>query len=283
MSGKLLKIKSKIKATNKTKKITKALELIAASKMKSFQLNAIHTQDYEKVLVNTALSYHDLDFVNIYTEERTIGKKLFILYTSDKGFCGPLNTKLINTLINSNEWKETTPENRLLITFGRKGYNYARNNKISVVKSYEDLDEKISILRLSKIIDEILSFWDKELIQELFMISPQFKNTFVYYPKLEKFLPLNFSSAEDTCPNSIYEPNSQDFLNGIYLKIIFAKFYKNWMELKATEYSSRMLAMQNSTNSASEIITSLTLKYNKNRQETITNEIIEVLGSTNND
>jgi len=114
------------------------------------------------------------------------------------------------------------------------------------------------------------------------MVTPFFKNTFAYYPKIEKFLPLNFEESEKV-PNTIYEPNSQEFLDGIFLKIIFAKFFGSLMELKATEYSSRMIAMQNSTKSASEIIKKLTLKYNKNRQEAITNEIAEILGNKFNE
>jgi len=282
MSGKLIKLKSKIKATTKTKKITKALELIAGIKMKNFQEKAVRSQKFEAELLKTAQNYLDLDFENIYTEKRDQGKTLFVLYTSDKGFCGPLNTKLISTLTKSNLWNELDKDERFLITIGKKGFDFARNNKISVIKSYKDLEENISIPHLVSIIDEILSFWDQNLIKELYMVTPFFKNTFAYYPKIEKFLPLNFEESEKV-PNTIYEPNSQEFLDGIFLKIIFAKFFGSFMELKATEYSSRMIAMQNSTKSASEIIKKLTLKYNKNRQEAITNEIAEILGNKFNE
>jgi F-type H+-transporting ATPase subunit gamma len=283
MSGKLIKLKSKIKATTKTKKITKALELIAASKLKNFQDKALMSQKFEEELIRVAQLNYDLDFENIYTELREEGKTLFVLYTSDKGFCGPLNSKLISTLTKSDLWKNTPIENRLLITIGKKGYDFARNNKISVVKSFQEIEENISIPNLASIIDEVVSLWDQNLIKDLHMVTPYFKNTFAYYPKIEKFLPLNFKDNDETHPNTIFESNSQEFLQGIFLKIIFAKFFRSFMELKATEYSSRMLAMQNSTNSASEIIKSLTLKYNKSRQESITNEIAEILGNKFNE
>lgn len=283
MSGKLIKLKSKIKATTKTKKITKALELIAASKMKSFQDKALISQKFENELKSVAIQNLDLDFENIYTEKRDEGKILFVLYTSDKGFCGPLNSKLISTLTKSPEWLENNSENKLLITIGKKGYDFARNNKISVVKSFQDINENISIPELANLIDEILSFWDQELIKELYMVSPHFKNTFAYYPKIDKFLPLIFEEKEDPEVNTLFDPNSQEFLDGIFLKIIFSKFFRSFMELKATEYSSRMIAMQNSSKSASEIIKGLTLKYNKNRQEAITNEIAEILGNKYNE
>jgi F-type H+-transporting ATPase subunit gamma len=283
MSGKLIKLKSKIKATTKTKKITKALQLISASKMKSFQDKAISSRKFEEELNKLAVENYDLDFENTYTENRTSGKILFILYTSDKGFCGPMNSKLITTLTKSELWEKTIPQEKLLITFGKKGYDFARNNKVSVIKNYQEISENISIPELVSIIDEILLLWDQEQIKELHMVAPHFKNTFVYYPKIEQFLPLNFLNDENNNPNTIFEPSSQEFLDSIFLKIIFAKFFRNFMELKATEYSSRMIAMQNSTDSASEIIKSLTLKYNKNRQEAITNEIAEILGNKFNE
>lgn len=279
MGSKIIKLKKKIKATSKTKKITHALELIAASKMKNFQLKAIQSQKFEQDLINIAKNNYDLDFVNIYSELREEGKSLFILYTSDKGFCGPLNSKLINTLIKSQQWNEIDIENKLLVTIGKKGSDFARSNKISVVKSFNDLDEGVSIPVLASLIDEILVLWDQNLIKNVFMVSPQFKNTFVYYPKIEKFLPLDFSEEDENISNTLYEPDSQEFLDSIFFKIIFSKFFKNFMELKATEYSQRMIAMQNASNSATDIIKGLTLKYNKNRQEAITNEIAEILGN----
>jgi F-type H+-transporting ATPase subunit gamma len=283
MSGKLIKLKYKIKATTKTKKITKALELIAASKMRSFQEKAIASKKFEIELLTTAQENFDIDFENIYSEQREEGKILFVLYTSDKGFCGPLNSKLITSMIKSQEWIQNESENKLLVTIGKKGYDFARNNKISVIKSFQEIDENISIPNLVNIIDEILSVWDQKIIKEIYIVSPQFKNTFTYYPRVEKFLPIDFENKEVLNVNSLFEPSSQDFLDSIFLKIIFSKFFKSFMELKATEYSARMIAMQSSTKSASEIIKKLTLKYNKNRQEAITNEIAEILGNKFNE
>lgn len=120
MSGSLLEVKKKIIGVKNTRKITKAMQLVAASKMRQFQKKAITAREFTIDLYKTLKNNLSESESNLYTKKRANGKTLFVIYTSDKGLCGPLNNKLTNTLFRSNQWNELPEEKRLLITIGKK-------------------------------------------------------------------------------------------------------------------------------------------------------------------
>lgn len=333
MSGQILEIKKKINGIKNTRKITKAMQLVAASKMRQFQKRAVHARsfvwDLLKVLKNNMEGRQE----NIYTEAREEGKTLFVLYTSDKGLCGSLNTKLINALFRSEKWTNLAPEDRALITIGKKSHNYAVSNKIPVLKSFVGIPEKFSTLDAIGIIDNILTLWHKDRenemvddaeemedhdemkIKEVIFVSPHYKNSFTFYPVMKTFLPLSKESVKDILrfadekfdftfeqeeyvnednedyeykeeepeeeiPYMLYEPDKEAILNRLYEQIIQSLFIESFLQLKASEYSSRMIAMQNATEAADKIINNLTLAYNKARQQAVTQEIAELIGAS---
>ncbi len=393
MSGSLLEVRKKIAGVQNTSKITKAMQLVAASKMRQFQKRAINTRRYSwdllEILEKT-LKLEDSKVKNksIFTEERTHGKTLFVLFTSDKGLCGPLNNKLINALVRSKKWLSTPPEKRLLITIGKKSYTYAINNKIPVAKDFIGLPEKFTNLDLIKIIDVIFEYWqfgengkpdesesvslygtvddddyiddddveekdeetieeqiDEEVeeieeeteeeteeidedeaaaagqIKEVIFVAPHYKNSFTFYPILKTFLPLTQNTIssnlhveeiaetidtiidpvetneeaeeetelaeefEDYVPETdgsymLFSPNEKHVIKNLHEFIIQGMFMQAFLELKASEYSSRMIAMQNATDAAKRIIGDLQLAYNKARQQAITQEIAELIGAS---
>lgn len=292
MSAQILKFKTKIKSTKTTKKITKAMELVAASKMKQFQVKALNAKKYETEILEVLSRIGNIETENIYSEKRKDKDKIFILYTSDKGLCGGLNSKLIKTLFSSKEWHNTSDSNRKLITIGKKGYDYSRFNKIKVEKFFNNIDEKITKTNAVEIISNIIESWEEDQVSEIFMVSPIYKNSMIFYPTLKKFLPIegnqknekiNENSDEENSyevfnDDFILEPNSQLYIDDLYQKIIYSRFFTTFMELKATEYSTRMIAMQNANKSASDMIERFTLKYNNARQASITQEIAEIVG-----
>lgn len=289
MSAQLLKFKTKIKSTKTTKKITKAMELVAASKMKQFQIKALNAKKYESEILEVLNKIGNTESENIYTEKRKDKEKIFILYTSDKGLCGGLNSKLIKTLFSSKEWNSASENNRKLITIGKKGYDYTRFNKIKVEKYFNNLDEKITNSNAVEIISSLIETWEEEKVSEIFMVAPIYKNSMIFYPTLKKFLPIepgqntntqneNEEEYEVFNNNFVLEPSSQEYTDDLYQKIIYSRFFTTFMELKATEYSTRMIAMQNANKSASDMIERFTLKYNNARQAAITQEIAEIVG-----
>lgn len=298
MSGSLLEVKKKINGIQNTRKITKAMQLVAASKMRQFQKRALSARyfvfDLLKVLENNLDPNHE----SAYTEERTGEKTLFVLYTSDKGLCGALNNKLINALFRSEKWLNTTEENRMLITIGKKSNNYAKTHHIPVYKHFTGIPEKLQNIDVVDVVDEIVSIWGQdEEIKEVIFITPHYKNSFTFYPVMKTFLPfskeaihsqLHVEEDDETEEETdeekngfmIYAPSQEQVLERLYEQIVQSVFIQSFLELKASEYSSRMIAMQNATDSANRIIGSLKLIYNKARQQAITQQIAELIGAS---
>jgi len=296
MSGNLLEIKKKIAGVKNTRKITKAMQLVAASKMSRFQSRAIASRAFVWDLLNVLDRNLGAQSNSSFAEVRKEGKTLFVLYTSDKGLCGSLNTKLINALFRSDKWKNTPEDERMLITIGKKAHDYAKSNKIDVVEHFSGVPEKLATLDAIQIIDRIISYWTSNEVKEVIFISPHYKNSFTFYPVMKTFLPFSEDTVEsvlghleeDERPEfvrdenqfMIFAPSEDHVLDRLYEQIIQAMFIQSFLELKASEYSSRMIAMQNATDSADRIIKDLTRVFNSIRQAKITQEIAELMGAS---
>jgi F-type H+-transporting ATPase subunit gamma len=293
MSGALLEIKKKIGGVKNTRKITKAMQLVAASKMRQFQKRAVSSRRYVWDLLAILQNNLGSQEQSLYTEARSTGKTLFVLYTSDKGLCGPLNTKLINALFRSNRWNDLKAEDRELIAIGKKSLDFARNNDIPVAKQYTQIPEKITGLDAIEIVDGILERWRDGDVKEVVFVAPHYKNSFTFYPVLKTFLPFSEETIQSTLGHlednekpemvqsdnhfMIFNPEEGHVLNRLYEQMIQALFLQSFLELKASEYSSRMIAMQNATDSADRIVSDLTRDFNKARQAAITQEIAELI------
>lgn len=298
MSGSLLEVKKKIGGIQNTRKITKAMQLVAASKMRQFQKRALSARHFVWDMLKVLENNLDPSCQSVYTDERTGEKILFVLYTSDKGLCGALNNKLISALFRSDKWINLSEDKRLLMTIGKKSNNYAKTHKIPVLKNFSGIPEKLQNLDVIAIVDEILEVWKKDTdVKEVIFITPHYKNSFTFYPVMKTFLPFSQKAIqsqlnveldekvkdnEDQDANSfmIYSPSQEQVLESLYEQIVQAVFIQSFLELKASEYSSRMIAMQNATDSANRIIGSLNLIYNKARQQAITQQIAELIGAS---
>ena len=297
MSGSLLEIKKKIGGVSNTRKITKAMQLVAASKMQKFQKKAITAREFVWDLLDVLDNNIEQDSQSLYTAQRDGKKVLFVLYTSDKGLCGPLNTKLINALFRSDKWKNLDSSERLLITIGKKAQAYTDANKIPVLKNFQGIPENLSNLDAIPVINEILELWQNETdISEVMFVAPHYKNSFTFYPILKTFLPFSREAIEShkDIPEEepqekvlkdnqfmIFSPEDPEVvLQRLFEQIVQAIFIQSFMELKASEYSSRMIAMQNATDSATNMISDLKRVFNKARQQAITQEIAELIGAS---
>lgn len=298
MSAVLIETKKKIGSFKNTKKITKAMELVAASKMKFFQKKAINSRLFAFDLLHILrMNLKNYDARNVFMEERPEGKTVFILFSSDKGLCGGLNNQLIKGLFNSKKWKDTAKTDRVLLTLGKKGLNYAKFNKIHVEKSFIQLKENMTPIDALDVIADIIDFWKNHQVKEVVMMSPHYKNAFTYYPILKTFLPFSMENIKQHLgPESemkeksdvkesdnqymLYEPNHHEVIDHLTEELISTIFIQGFFELKASEYSSRMIAMKNATDNAERIIDDLTLDLNKARQQMITTELADLINAS---
>ena len=301
MSGSLLEIQKRIKATKNTRKITKAMQLVAASKMRKFQKKAVSARGYAWELLNVFRSGFDDQSLLSLCEQRNEGKIVFVLYTSDKGLCGALNSRLIKALVQSDLWRNTAVDDRILITIGKKSMDYAKYNKIAVAKSFNGMDESLTTLAALELIDSIVEYWEKHKVQKIVMVAPHYKNSLVFYPIVKTFLPFSLDmisehlnveimqeqeaqavtdTSEEFEPPMIYESDEDTFKEHLIEQLVISLFIQSFLELKAAEYSSRMIAMQNATEAAGDIIDRLSLQFNKARQAAITQEIAELVSGS---
>lgn len=292
MSGSLLEIRKRIGSVKNTRKITKAMQLVAASKMRQFQKRAVTARRYVWDLID--LLEENILVQSSYTERREKGQVLFVLYTSDKGLCGSLNTKLINGLFRSEKWNSLTEDERMLVTIGKKGTDFARNNKFHVDKHFIGVPEKMNNVEALKLVDELLGFWRSGEAKEIIFVAPHYKNSFTFYPVLKTLLPFTREMVESNIGTEenkhrrhkkpddlmIYEPTKEYVVSRLHEQVVSSLFMESFLELKASEYSSRMMAMQSATDAADKITASLSLQYNKARQQAITQEIAELVGAS---
>jgi len=291
----LLETRKKIKSVKQTRKITKAMQLVSASKMKVFQRKAVSARQYAWDLLEVLKHYMTEKEISQFMAEREEGKTLFVLYSSDKGLCGPLNAKLTKALVGSAAWQNTPAEKRLLVTIGKKASDFAHYNEIPVDRSFRTVKENLSTLDALAFIQPILDYWTQGNVKQIYMVAPHYKSALVFYPMVKTFLPFSFEMIEEhinveqenkraeVAPRDdsgmIYEPNKKRVLEVLFQQVIQMLFLQAFFELKAAEYSSRMIAMQNATDNASELIQQLTLVYNKARQAKITQELAEMAGA----
>lgn len=290
----LLEIKKQIQGVKNTKKITKAMQLVAASKMRTFQNRAVSAREFVSNLLEALDSTVNAGIETVYSETRDSGKILFVLYTSDKGLCGALNNKQIKALVNSAEWKAAGVEGRLLVTIGKKATEYAKNNGLPVEKSFVGLPESMSNIDAIGVVDQILGMWKNSGVSEVKFVAPQYVNSFTFYPKINTFLPFskemvenNLRSESDNTDkksnsndNMIFNSEPEDLTTRLHELIVQGIFIQSFLELKASEYSSRMMAMKNATDAADKKRDELTLTFNKARQQAITQQIAELMGGS---
>lgn len=274
------------------------MQLVSTSKMKQFQELALSSKLYiTQLLQILEITFADENIPHsssIFSEHRESGKRLFILYSSDKGLCGSMNSHLFKGLIHADAWVSTAPEDRILITIGKKASDMARLANIPCFAEWKYVPEKFEMTDIIAMIADIVTYWEdeKNVIQEIYFVVPSFKNAFTFYPQCKKVLPFDPSMAEkfvDTENHApidsmfhgymFYEPDPQRVQDVLYIQILTGIFAEALHQLKATEYSSRMMAMQNATESAQKMIESKTLIYNKVRQQMITQQISEIVNA----
>lgn len=290
----LIEVKNKIKSTKNTKKTTKAMQLVAASKMKRFQLTAVHARDYALSLMRhfrlMGAAIQDTPHGQSKGE-----KTLFVLLTSDKGLCGAMNTRLQKQLAKSEAWTSLTDDKRDLITVGRKSTEAMKYAGVEVRDSFTQVVEEMTPMDAMPIISAIMEAWETGEYKEIRLISPWYVNAFLFHTLEKVMLPLtdeaiveylNVPEGEDNeelakiGDTTIYEPDQERVAEVLAKQIVEARFIEAFYQLKATEYSSRMVAMKKATEAADDQIKILTGQYNRARQAAITQQLSELAAAS---
>jgi len=276
-------ITGKIRSIENTKKVTSALEMVSASKIRKSQDLMKATRPYTQMIrrVMGHLSKANPEYRHPFTVRREETKKVgYIIVSTDRGLCGGLNINLFKLVLNSiQEWQGQGAEVSL-VTLGKKASAFFKNINVEIAAHASDLGEKPQIEDLIGSIKVMLDAYREERIDLVYIVYNDFINTMSQRPVLEQLLPLPDTDDEEVRDiwDYIYEPDAEALLDTVLVRYIEADVYHAVLENLASEHAARMIAMKNATDNAGELIDELTLAYNKARQAAITQEISEIVG-----
>ncbi|MBI2330393.1 ATP synthase F1 subunit gamma [Candidatus Daviesbacteria bacterium] len=275
-------LRRRIKSVKNTAQITKAMQMVAATKMRKAQNQAVNGRPYslnlsrslKRLLPLVQLESHQL------LQSGDVKKVAVIILSTDKSLCGSLNTNLFRMLTQSGL---LSPENSF-ITVGKKGRNFIARLGKNLVADFENLDTITfrQATLLSKLI--IDAFLNKE-VGQVYLTYPHFGSALRQEPTKLRLLPiqaediieyLKEEAEKETSGEYLFEPNPAQLLDYILAHYIQIKIYQALLETKASEHSARMIAMQNATDNALELVDDLNLAYNQTRQDSITKELLEI-------
>ena len=277
-------IRGKIKSVQNTRKITKAMEMVAASKMRRAQERMRAGRPYvRKVLAICAhLSHASPEYVHPFMVKRDTKRVGLIVVTTDKGLCGGLNTNILRHVVQSmKDWAASGIEVDIS-AFGNKGISFFNRNGGRVVSSLSQLGD---IPSHEAVLDNVRLQLDNYLtgkIDALYLASNEFVNTMKQEPTVRQVLPLPEDQFDDLDPNHdwdyLYEPNAEQVLSDLINRYVESLIYQAVAENMACEQSARMVAMKAASDNAKQLIDELQLSYNKARQAAITKELSEIVG-----
>ena len=275
-------IKTKIKSVQNTRKITKAMEMVAASKMRKAQERTRTARPYAEKIRNIAahLSHANPEYRHPYLVTRDTVKKVgIIVVTADKGLCGGLNTNVLRmALATMREW-ESQGESFEVCCIGNKGLGFMQRLGANVVSHVVGLGDKPHMERLIGALKIMLDGYTEDRFDRLEIFYTKFVNTMKQEAVMEQLLPLSGErlGAPEGSWDYIYEPDAKSVLDQTLTRYIEALIYQSVTENMASEQSARMVAMKAASDNAGSVIDELTLIYNKSRQAAITKELSEIV------
>ena len=276
-------IRTKIKSVENTRKITKAMEMVAASKMRKAQERMRAARPYAEKIRNVAahLSYAHPEYKHPFVVKREkVGNVGLIVVTSDKGLCGGLNTNVLRLSLSQMKTWESEGRGISVTEIGNKGLGFMGRLGADVKSHVTGLGDAPHMDKLIGPVKVMLDAYFAGEIDQLYVCFTRFINTMKQEPVIEQLLPLSgeqVGSAEGHW-DYIYEPDAKEVINDLMVRYIESLVYHSVSENMASEQSARMVAMKSASDNAKNVISELKLVYNKARQAAITKEISEIVG-----
>lgn len=274
-------IRRRIKSVKNTAQITKAMQMVAASKMRKAQQASLNGRDYSQLLNRVIVSLRDNVDPSLHAllERREVKSELVLLLTTDKGLCGALNTNVLREAV------AFDPEKTQFVSIGRKGTQFLARTRRKMIADFP-LQENPSFSNSKKISKFIIEKFLSGAVDKVTVLYPRFVNTLTQTPTNYTLLPIasleeigiksEFEPIPEVDGDVQFEPSADAVLEAILPSYIHYLVYQTQMTSRASEHSARMVAMKSATDNAKSLVKDLTLEYNKARQASITNEILEI-------
>ncbi|MCM3562877.1 F0F1 ATP synthase subunit gamma [Hydrogenophaga intermedia] len=276
-------IRGKIKSVENTKKITKAMEMVAASKMRKAQDRMRAARPYaEKVRQITGnLSKANPEYTHPFMETNDAKTAGFVVVTTDKGLCGGLNTNVLRAVTNELKALQAAGQSAEVVAIGNKGLGFMNRIGAKVVSHVTGLGDTPHLEKLIGPVKVLLDAYTEGRIKSVHVVYTRFINTMKQEAVVQQLLPLNAETLQDGAGGRdwdyIYEPDAPTVIDELLLRYIEAQVYQAVAENMASEQSARMVAMKAATDNAGNVISELKLVYNKTRQAGITKELSEIV------
>jgi len=276
-------IRVKIRSVQNTRKITKAMEMVAASKMRKAQERMRMARPYGEKIRNVAahISHANPEYRHPFLVSRNTVKRVgLIVITTDKGLCGALNTNLLRMVLAQYKAWQAEGEEIDVCAIGNKGFGFMQRLGANVVSHAVQLGDKPQMEKLIGTIKVMLDGYTTDRFDRLTLAYNRFFNTMKQEPVIEQLLPLTGErlGSPETVWDYLYEPEAKAVLDQVMTRYIEALIFQAVAENMSSEQSARMVAMKAASDNAADLIDELTLVYNKNRQAGITKELSEIVG-----
>jgi F-type H+-transporting ATPase subunit gamma len=275
-------IRTKIASVKSTQKITKAMQMVATSKMRRAQERMRLARPYAQKMRNVIghLTQANPDYRHPFLSSRETKGVGIIVISSDRGLAGGLNANVFKQTLNlTREWQEKGAQVSLCL-IGTKGLNFFRRLSLPILANITGLGDRPHIKDLIGPVKVMLDAYREGKIDRLFLVNAQFVNTMTQKPEVEQLLPIEALDTEGLQEHwdYIYEPDAEAILDGLLMRYIESQVYRGAVENVASEMAARMIAMGAATDNAGKLIGELQLIYNKARQAAITKELSEIVG-----
>ena len=276
-------IKTKIKSVQNTRKVTRALEMVSASKIRKAQERMRESRPYARAMKQLIghLAQANSEFQHPYLVEREDVKRVgYVIVSSDRGLAGGLNNNLFRKLLGEFHKHQENGVEIDLVTIGQKATTYFRRVKVNMLATVTHLGDTPQVEQLVGVIKVMLDAYNEGNVDRVYLVYNDFVNTMVQRAAFDQLLPLP-ASDEKVARHDwdyIYEPDPEGVLGHVLTRYVESLVYQAVMENVASEHAARMVAMKAASDNANKLIDTLNLSYNKARQAAITQEISEIVG-----
>jgi F-type H+-transporting ATPase subunit gamma len=280
-------IRVRIASVKSTRQITSAMKMVAAAKLRKAQDKIVRLRPYANklhdILVSLSQSLAESEVENIYGRTSSPEKILIVVITSNKGLCGAFNsnvTKETRRIVADNYFDQYKKGNVRFLTIGKKGFDNLRKLNFNIAGENNDLLNEVTFERTAEVAEKVMKSFVSGEYDRIEIIYNHFKNAAVQQLTREQFLPVETvpGKATATAPaDYIYEPGEEEIVQELIPKSLKIQFYKALLDSFVAENGARMTAMHKATDNATTMISELTMLYNKARQASITNQILEVV------
>tara|TARA_S200000501_G_scaffold357538_1_gene381311 strand:- start:1835 stop:2686 length:852 start_codon:yes stop_codon:yes gene_type:complete len=271
-------IRDRIKSVKSIQKVTKAMKMVAAAKMRKAQDRMEQARPYTNSLdeiIHHILPDVDKDLLPLL-DEREIKRKAYVIVCADRGLAGAFNTNLLK--VAQTEIDEFGKENVDIFCIGKKARDHFTYRDYNIIESHIDFWTEMEFENAMMIGRGVIDHFTNGIVDEIHVVYNYFVNVAQQEIKSEVLLPLTYDSIEDKVVDRLYEPSKESLVNTLIPRHLNVQIWKYLLESYASEQAARMLSMENATSNAQDMIKDLTLQFNKARQAAITTEMLEIVG-----